>query len=92
LANYWPSTKAPASVITATRQGQADVDYILNYLEFLAVAIRHGDLHEGVMKDTMRGIVVRFTIITQEYIQGTRTAVNPRTFSNLLWLYNRWKD
>lgn len=85
-----PATPSPNPNLVA-------VDYILNFLEFLAVGIRHGDLHEKVLHDAMRGIVVNFTGTVQLYIDEARQVVNgkaqrPRTYENLLWLRNRWAD
>lgn len=80
---------APATDIEAHADKDA-IDYILNYIEFIAVGIRHGDLHEGVMKDSLRGIVTGFTGVCLPYISEQRVA-RPRTLENLMWLRSRWK-
>ena len=89
LAGYDPEHPVPAGHIE-NHENHYSIDYILNYIEFMAVGIKHGDLHEDVMKDSMRGIVLRFTAITMPYIEDSRLKVGPRTFENLLWLRKRW--
>lgn len=81
--------------------------YMLNYYEFIAVGVRQGDLHEPLLKHTIRGIVCGLTITTRKYIELSREAEHarlaqlkdyevqregPRTYRNLLWLYHKWKD
>ena len=90
IAAYTVDNPAPANAIEGHKDQDA-VDYVLNYIEFLAVGVKHGDLHEDVMKDSMRGIVNRFTTITMPYIKEVRNTHGPRTFQNLLWLRKRWK-
>jgi len=89
LSDYSPERPAPAKFIQE-HGDQYSVDFILNYIEFMAVGIKHGDLHEDVMKDSMRGIVIRFTAITMPYIQATRKTHGHRTFENLMWIRKRW--
>lgn len=69
--------------------------YILNYLEFLAVAIRHGDLDEAMVKHTMKSMVLRTYSVLSLYIKHVRKddgrkAGNPTTLEHLTWLYKRW--
>ena len=90
LKDYAPDKVAPILHIK-DHPDKNSIDYILNYIEFIAVGVRHGDLHEGVMKDSLRGIVLGFTHVTSLYIQDKRLAPDSRTFENLLWLRNRWK-
>lgn len=92
IIGHTPQNRAPLTKITSDEQTREGVEYLLNYLEFMAVGIRHGDLHVGVMRDTMRGIVVRFTQIAAEFIVQCQISNGPRTYQNLLWLYNKWRD
>lgn len=94
-----PKNPAPLSLIEDPTQpkNMVAVDYILNFLEFLAVGIRHGDLHEKVLKDAMRRIVVNFAKTTSIYIDAARDVVDgkarsPRVYENLIWLRDRWDD
>jgi Domain of unknown function (DUF4760) len=91
LKGHTPEFPAPLSTIKASDDCLAGVEYLLNYIEFMAVGIRHGDLHEAVLKDSMRGIVTRFTDISQEYIDDCRERNGLRTYQHLLWLRDRWK-
>lgn len=91
LQPYVPKKlKAPADFIL-NHKDRNSIDYVLNYIEFIAVGIMHGDLHEGVMKDSMRGIVTGFTGVTILYINELRKT-RPRTFQHLMWLRKRWKE
>jgi hypothetical protein len=92
IIGHTPQNRAPLEKIKGSEQTREGVEYLLNYLEFMAVGIRHGDLHAGVMRDTMRGIVVRFTQIAAEFIVQCQISNGPRTYQNLLWLYNKWRD
>lgn len=74
------------------------VDYILNFCEFIAVGIKHGDLHEGVLRDALRGIIVNVTKILALHIDELRemrpdgSFQAPRAMINLLWLKDRWDN
>lgn len=72
----------------------ADLTYVLNYLEFIASAIRYGDLDEGLMKETLRGIVCNLFECGQHYIRNRRkigqNGGNPLLYEHLEWLYRRW--
>lgn len=72
------------------------VDYVLNYLEFLSVGIRHGDLDEKVLRHTMRGIVIRLYEKVRLYMWEMRGddgvyVARPQQLEHLTWLYLRWK-
>lgn len=91
LDGYSPLNRVPVGLVNFDFSTSANIDYILNYIEFMAVGIIHGDLHEQVLRDSMRGIVLRFVGTTHDYIDDLRIEA-PRTFKNLLWLYERWSD
>lgn len=65
------------------------LQYILNYFEFIALGIRAGDLHEGVLKDSLRSIIGRNVSMSKDWIDACRN-VTPRLYENLGWLNNRW--
>jgi hypothetical protein len=92
LKGHTPEFPAPLDKIKNDEDCLAGVEYLLNYIEFMAVGISHGDLHEAVLKDSMRGIVIRFSAISQEYIDDCRSRNGLRTYQHLLWLCNRWKE
>lgn len=70
--------------------------YMLNYFEFIAVGIRHGDLDESVMKNSLRGIVCSVFCVAESFIHTRRSDVQDpskaRTYEHLCWLHNRWRD
>lgn len=65
------------------------LQYILNYFEFIALGIRAGDLHEGVLKDSLRSIIARNINMSKDWIDSCR-AQTPRLYENLGWLNKRW--
>lgn len=70
--------------------------YLLNYFEFVAVGIRHGDLNEGLLKSSLRGFVCSIYCVAQELIDDRRNELGPyrksRSYENLCWLHARWRD
>lgn len=77
----------------STEEGRKKVEaarYILNYMEFLAVGIRHGDFHEGLLKRSLRTIVINIHSFAELFITRHRKG-NPRVYANFMWLYGRWK-
>lgn len=89
--NYSPRSPAPSDAVKAATE-KFEIEYVLNYLEFLAVGVRFADLHEDVLKKSMRGIVVRFTKTSEHYIADLRQQHGPATYDNLIWLYVRWHN
>jgi hypothetical protein len=90
-----------------TSKGVAAVRYMLNYYEFIAVGVRQGDLDEKLLRQTVRGIVCSLVITARSYVEESRRPElealakcddrdvrqeGPRTYRNLLWLYEKWKD
>ncbi|RQZ16692.1 DUF4760 domain-containing protein [Burkholderia sp. Bp9031] len=88
-------------------EGIEAVRYMLNYYEFIAVGIRQADLDERLLRQTIRAIVCGLVIAARVYIEDSRKHEHemladcddgdlrregPRTYRNLLWLYERWKD
>lgn len=65
------------------------LQYILNYFEFIALGIRAGDLHEAMLKDSLRSIVARNVKMSKSWIDECRDDV-PRLYENLGWLHHRW--
>jgi hypothetical protein len=75
----------------ANREHWHAIEYVLNYMEFLAVGVRHGDLDEKVLRHTMRGIVVRLYEKTRLLIEEPRQS-SPKSREHLTWLYEKWKN
>lgn len=64
--------------------------YVLNYYEYIAVGIKYGDLSEDILRDTLRGNLVRTTEKFAIYI-AERQRGDPNTYANLMSLYERWR-
>ena len=74
-----------------------ELTYVLNYLEFIASAIRYGDLDESLMRESLRGMVCNnfetaHTLIQHKRQDGVRNGSNPNLYEHLEWLYRRWFD
>jgi len=71
-----------------------DIGTILNYFEFIAVGIRHGDLDEEMLRNTMRGMITNMCAKAMTYIHFVRDKKNNLggdfTYEHLLWLNARW--
>lgn len=71
-----------------------DMIFVLNYLEFIASAIRAGDLNEKLMYDSLRGMVCNNFEVARELIKHRRHAAvggyNEKLFEHLEWLQRRW--
>jgi hypothetical protein len=73
----------------ATQAKLNSLRYILNYIEFISVGIRYGDLHESLLKSSLRGIVLNAFQFSEAYIKHSQK-VNMKAYENLVWLRNRW--
>lgn len=70
-----------------------DVTYLLNYYEFIASAIRYGNLDETLMKESLRGMVCNTYELSREFIDFRRkrsATPNLMLYEHLGWLYLRW--
>lgn len=65
------------------------LQYILNYFEFIAIGVRHGDLHEGMLKTSLQTIIQQNVTMSREWILRCRKE-NNRLYLNLAWLHARW--
>ncbi len=71
--------------------------YILNYFEYIAIGVRHGDLHEAMLRASLRSILTKTTFYSRDWIErrvaGTEVfSPNPLLYRNLRWLYLRWRE
>jgi hypothetical protein len=78
---------------------RASVRWILNYYEFIAAGIEHGDLDEPLMQDCMLTQFCRFCQKSEDYIRRSRgedsagrpKPENARLMKSLLRLQPRWQ-
>jgi len=64
---------------------------ILNHYEFVAAAVRAGDVDEALLKSSEGTLYVQLVEASRGYISDLQTTENRDTlFKNLLWLHARW--
>lgn len=71
--------------------------YVLNYLEFIASAIKCGDLDENLMRQSLRGMFCSTYEASKNLIEKLREPdsnknglVNSKIYEHIIWLYNFW--
>lgn len=64
---------------------------LLNYYEFIALGIETGDLHEEMLKGSIRGIMCNLVRDAHPLLVEIR-ADNARAYEHLAALYERWRD
>lgn len=65
------------------------IHYLLNYLEFVAVGIRFGDLDENLMKNMMKSIISsNFNFFGEIIVEKQKKS--PTVYEHLTALYKRW--
>lgn len=73
------------------RSGADALGSMLNYYEFLAVGLAKKDLDQGMLKETIRGIMCRLVDDARFVIAHQRNQ-NSKTFRHLIPLYEKWRD
>lgn len=74
------------------------VDHMLNYYEFVALALDKRDLDESIVRGAIRGQLVNFAVRARDYIAECRSEVNAKpadpaayfVYENLVNLAGRW--
>ena len=65
----------------ATQVKLNSLRYVLNYIEFISIGIRYGDLHESLLKSSLRGIVLNAYKFSEVYIRHSQK-INIRAYEN----------
>lgn len=66
---------------------------LLNYYEYMAVAIKHNIICEDTLKKANFKIVLSIVKVSKPFIEDIRTKYEQESsFKELEWLYDRWKD
>lgn len=73
------------------RRSAAAVGYLLNYYEFIASGVLHGDLHPEIVRDNIRGVLCFFYDRCEPHIVNLNRA-NPRTFANLIKMRTHYRE
>jgi hypothetical protein len=68
------------------------VIYMLNFLEFVAVGIRHYNLDEELLRGSLRSILNSNYKLYKPVIEHLRKADNPAIYVQLELLHDRWAD
>ncbi|MFW2106137.1 DUF4760 domain-containing protein [Acinetobacter guillouiae] len=68
------------------------VTYLLNFLEFVAIGIRHNNLDEDLIKGSFRSILKSNYILFQPVIEYLREIDSPKTYNQLETLHKRWDE
>ena len=63
--------------------------YLLNYLEFIAVGIRYGDLDEKLMKSTLKTIIYKNYTFFEAIVKDKQQTM-PTVYEHLTALHKRW--
>lgn len=69
----------------------AAVGYLLNYFEFIASGVLHGDLHKAIVRDNIRGNICFFYDRCEPYILSLNEA-NPLVFRNLIKMRTHYRE
>ena len=66
---------------------------VINYYEFVAVGIRHGDIDERLFQDTRQSTILRLFDACHDHIYDLRSdRVRQSTYEHFEWLKGRWTN
>jgi len=68
------------------------VIYMLNFLEFVAIGIRHYNLDESLLKGSLRSIINSNYKLYKPVIDHLRRVDNPKIFTQFELLHDRWTE
>ena len=68
------------------------ITYLLNFLEFVAIGIRHNNLDEDLIKGSFRSILKSNYVLFQPVIEGLRKLETSNTYNQLEMLHKRWDE
>lgn len=68
------------------------ITYMLNFLEFVAIGIRHNNLDEDLIKGSFKSILKSNYILFQPVIEHLRELDSPKTYNQLEMLHKRWDE
>lgn len=68
------------------------VIYMLNFLEFVAIGIRHYNLDESLLKGSLRSIINSNYKLYKPVIDHLRRVDNPKIFTQFELLHDRWAE
>lgn len=68
------------------------VTYLLNFLEFVAIGIRHNNLDEDLIKSSFKSILKANYNLFQPVIEYLRDIDSPKIYNQLEILHKRWEE
>lgn len=71
---------------------KSSITYLLNFLEFVAIGIRHNNLDEDLIKGSFRTILRSNYNLFLPIIKHTRKLDGDKIYENLELLHKRWDD
>jgi hypothetical protein len=89
-------SKITRSGLVPSTEADRAVTFLLNYYEFIAVGIWHGDLDEAIIRDCIRTQMLAMTTRCADIIDdsrkgdGSKSAEKAVVFQSLIWLRDRW--
>lgn len=69
----------------------ASVAYLLNYFEFIASGVIHGDLHANIIRDNIRGVICFYYDKCEPHIRALNRQ-NHRIFANLIKIRTHYRE
>lgn len=85
--------KLPENIMDADHADlKAELRHVMNHYEFVAAALRNGDLDEKLVKDSERSTLLMVYGNLEEYIWSLRTGRDRESiYEHLQWIHNRWE-
>lgn len=71
---------------------KSSITYLLNFLEFVAIGIRHNNLDEDLIKGSFKSILKANHLIFKPVINHLRKNDSQKTYNQLEMLHKRWDD
>lgn len=66
---------------------------LLNHYEFIAAAVRNGDVDEQLLKDSEKTSIIALFQTCHDHIYGLRNSRQRQSaYEHLEWLYDRWTE
>lgn len=73
-------------------QAAKDLNYVMNFYEFIAVGVNSGDFDEKLIRDCYEGIIIGFEKRGFHMIQYMKRTQGQKVFCSLVELVDKWTD
>lgn len=86
------SDKCPDLELPENAELRRSMRFVTNHFEFIAAGIRNGDFDEKLVRDSLRGVMLRVYEFFGERIWHLRKSRRSQTtYEHIEWLYTRWE-